>query len=94
MWAHLTERNLIISENVTAIYIKRVLQVLQYIPLHLVYTRAKEILLLEDLSYNLLLPSTEPYNRLCSRSQKKQYKEDFYSTDVILNKNLMEADYE
>jgi hypothetical protein len=52
---------------VKTIYTKRTLQVLKYIPLHPVYTMAKENLLLEDLSYNPLLPSTEPYDRLASR---------------------------
>lgn len=58
-----------------------------------VYIIAKDSLLLENQSYNLLLPAIHQTG-LNKDKTKQLYMEGFYSTAITMNKNLLKTNYE
>jgi hypothetical protein len=64
IWQHLTEKNMETIEILKVTFLKKVLCLSRYTPLCLVYILAREPFFIEDLRYQLWLPSTDTSEKL------------------------------
>lgn len=96
IWDHLTERNMEDIEKVKASFLKKALCVSRNTLSRLVYAIAKETFFLEDLRYDLQLPSTTAWNSVIQRRREKmaEIEEDFYASDAFLNRDWTGTNYE
>lgn len=96
IWQHLSKKNLQDIENVKATYLKRVLCLSKYTKSRLCYELTREPFYIEDLRYQLLLPSTTAYQELLAdlEEKKKSIWEQFYSTEAMTTSKWMNADYD
>lgn len=93
---YLKLRDLKVLENIKALYLKKVLGVSKYTPSRYVYLLTREPFLIEDLRYNLLLPSTTAYNKLLAERQQKreEVEELFYCTSAMIDRSWTKPNQE
>jgi hypothetical protein len=96
IWIHLRVKQLENIQKIKATFLKRVLSVSMYTPSLLCYELTREPYFLEKLMLQLLLSTTPAYVE-CLRSlqsKKNCIWEDFYSTDVMVNREWTQSRYE
>ena len=93
IWEKLTSSDLTRLENVKARFLKRVLGVGKQSPSRTVYVLARESFFVEDLRFELMLPSTGPYQaHLEARHRKRNdIDPDFYGTSAMTDRKWTEA---
>lgn len=96
LWNYLSRRQLQELENLKPRYLKRVLGVSKFSLSRYTYVLTRETFLVEDLRLQMLLPPTPAYEELLRELQMKRdsISEEFYTTDAMINKDWMRAEYE
>ena len=88
IWEQLTLTDLQTLERVKARFLKRILGIAKTAPSRLAYMLARETFLIEDIRYNLLLPSTPQAEEHLRRRRQKREEiwPEFFTTEAMLNR--------
>ena len=96
IWSHLKMKHLEQLEKLKATFLKKALCVSKYTPSRLVYELTGELFFIEELRFQLLLPTTSAYEQLMEKlqSKKRDIWDDFYSTDAMIYDDWKRGGYD